>query len=183
MTTSRNSIWQEMIQLSPLCSGSLHEQYLPCGKAACRCHDIVAWLHGPFLWIGDHGKQVNRTLRPGPIWKVKEASNYHRFQGFSPIFSSRRKSFPQNNRGEGKTEIRETLNISWNLRLEPLSLRGRLMPAQGGTVSRFGPTGCGGGFVAALGKWVRGAVGDLSVADTVTGSGVRSKNFKLFAAQ
>ena len=39
MTMSRNSIWQEMIQLSPLCSGSLHEQYLPCGKPSCRCHD------------------------------------------------------------------------------------------------------------------------------------------------
>ncbi len=85
MTTSRNSIWQEMIQLSPLCSGSLHEQYLSCGKPACRCHDKKSpQLHGPYyLWVRHiSGRQVNRTLRPGPdLERVKEGiENYHRFQ-------------------------------------------------------------------------------------------------------
>jgi hypothetical protein len=84
---SRNSIWQEMIQLSPLCSGSLHEQYLPCGKPACRCHNSESpKLHGPYyLWVRRiGGKQVNRTLRPGPdLEKVKVGiENYHRLQAF-----------------------------------------------------------------------------------------------------
>jgi hypothetical protein len=76
MNTDRARVFEELIQLSPLCSGSLHQQYLKCGKANCRCHDKEApQPHGPyFLWerrIG--GKQVNRTLRPGPkLEKVKE---------------------------------------------------------------------------------------------------------------
>jgi hypothetical protein len=85
MITSRSTLWQEMIQLSPLCSGSLHEQYLPCGKANCRCHDRKSpQLHGPYyLWIRRiGGRQVNRTLRPGPdLERVKVGiANYHRLQ-------------------------------------------------------------------------------------------------------
>jgi hypothetical protein len=34
MAMSGNNIWQEMIQLSPLCSGSLHEQFLRMGNHA-----------------------------------------------------------------------------------------------------------------------------------------------------
>jgi len=85
MTPSRARLWQRMIELSPLCSGSLHEQYLHCGKLACRCHDAQKpQLHGPYyLWerrIG--GKQVNRTLRPGPdLERVREGiANYRQFQ-------------------------------------------------------------------------------------------------------
>ena len=85
MTPARARLWQRMIELSPLCSGSLHEQYLRCGKPACRCHDASnPRLHGPYyLWerrIG--GKQVNRTLRPGPeLERVKAAiANYRQFQ-------------------------------------------------------------------------------------------------------
>ena len=69
MKSSRASLWKEMIELSPLCSGSIHEQYLPCGKVNCRCHDPGSpQLHGPYyLWIRRiGGRQVNRTLRPGP---------------------------------------------------------------------------------------------------------------------
>ena len=85
MTPSRARLWQEMIELSPLCSGSLHEQYLRCGKAACRCHASEhAQGHGPYyLWIRrSGGKQVNRTLRPGPeLERVKTGiANYHQFQ-------------------------------------------------------------------------------------------------------
>jgi len=85
MTMTRNNVWQEMIQLSPLCSGSLHEQYLTCGKPTCRCHDRESpQLHGPYyLWIRRiGGKQVNRTLRPGPdVERVKAGiENYHRLQ-------------------------------------------------------------------------------------------------------
>jgi hypothetical protein len=85
MTPSRARLWQKMIELSPLCSGSLHEQYLRCGKPACRCHAAgKPQLHGPYyLWerrIG--GKQVNRTLRPGPeLERVKGGiANYRQFQ-------------------------------------------------------------------------------------------------------
>ncbi len=85
MTMSRSSIWQEMIQLSPICSGSLHKQYLPCGKPTCSCHDSkTPQLHGPYyLWIRRiGGRQVNRTLRPGPdLERVKAGiENYHRLQ-------------------------------------------------------------------------------------------------------
>jgi hypothetical protein len=82
---SRSFLWQEIIELSPLCSGSLHEQYLPCGKASCRCHDRKSpQLHGPYyLWIRRiGGRQVNRTLRPGAdLERVKVGiQNYRRFQ-------------------------------------------------------------------------------------------------------
>ena len=85
METSRAALWQEMMQLSPLCSGSLHEQYLRCGKPTCRCHDRQApQPHGPYyLWIRRMaGRQVNRTLRSGPeLEKVKQGiENYRRFQ-------------------------------------------------------------------------------------------------------
>jgi hypothetical protein len=76
MDSDRAKIFEELIQLSPLCSGSLHQQYLKCGKANCRCHDKRApQPHGPyFLWTRRiDGKQVNRTLRPGlKLERVKE---------------------------------------------------------------------------------------------------------------
>lgn len=85
MKSARTILWKEMMELSPLCSGSLHEQYLPCGKSNCRCHDPKSpRLHGPYyLWVRRvHGRQVNRTLRPGPdLEKVKIGiQNYHKFQ-------------------------------------------------------------------------------------------------------
>jgi len=85
MTTSRANRWQRLMELSPLCSGSLHEQYLTCGKAECRCHDRRdAQRHGPYyLWIRRiGGKQVNRTLRPGPdLERVRQGiANYQKLQ-------------------------------------------------------------------------------------------------------
>lgn len=85
MNTTRARLWQKMIELSPLCSGSVHEQYLHCGKPKCRCHDKTdPKLHGPYyLWERRiSGKQVNRTLRPGPdLERVKEGiSNYRKLQ-------------------------------------------------------------------------------------------------------
>jgi hypothetical protein len=91
MNPSRSAIWQEMIELSPLCSGSLHEQYLTCGKGSCRCHDAKSsQRHGPYyLWIRHvGGRQVNRTLRPGPeLERVKVGiQNYRKFQAlFSQV--------------------------------------------------------------------------------------------------
>ena len=98
MTMSRSSIWQVMIQLSPLCSGSLHEQYLRCGKPSCRCHDSKSpQLHGPYyLWVRHiGGRQVNRTLRPGPdVERVKAGiQNYHRLQA---LFSNLLKQEEEN---------------------------------------------------------------------------------------
>jgi uncharacterized protein DUF6788 len=85
MTSSQASILEELMRLAPLCSGSLHEQYLTCGKPNCACHDKDdPQLHGPYIiWarrIG--GKQVNRTFRAGPeVEKIKEGiANYHRMQ-------------------------------------------------------------------------------------------------------
>ncbi len=85
METSRAQLWQELMKLSPVCSGSLHEQYLPCGKANCRCHDPKRpQRHGPYyLWERRiEGKRVNRTLRPGPeLERVRQGiANYHRMQ-------------------------------------------------------------------------------------------------------
>ena len=85
MRTSRARIWQQLMGLSPLCSGSLHEQYLTCGKSSCRCHDgKQPKRHGPYyLWVRHlEGKQVNRTLRPGPqLERVREGiANYRKLQ-------------------------------------------------------------------------------------------------------
>lgn len=85
MTGRRAAVFQEMAQLSPVCSGSLHEQYLTCGKPECRCHDRrKPQRHGPYyLWVRRiGGKQVNRTLRPGPeLDRVREGiANYQRVQ-------------------------------------------------------------------------------------------------------
>jgi hypothetical protein len=107
MTMSRSSIWQEMIQLSPLCSGSLHEQFLPCGKPTCRCHDRKSpRLHGPYyLWVRRiGGRQVNRTLRPGPdLEKVKAGiANYHRLQGlFSDLLKQEEEQVLSSERAAG----------------------------------------------------------------------------------
>ena len=85
MTGTRASVLQQMAQLTPMCSGSLHEQFLTSGKPACRCHDHKQpQKHGPYyLWIRRiGGKQVNRTLRPGPeLERVRQGiANYQRAQ-------------------------------------------------------------------------------------------------------
>ncbi len=85
MQSTRARIWEQLMQLSPLCSGSLHEQYLPCGKANCRCHDAQRpQLHGPYyLWQRRiEGQRVHRTLRPGPeLERVREGiANYQKAQ-------------------------------------------------------------------------------------------------------
>jgi hypothetical protein len=85
MATSRARFWQQLMSLSPLCSGSLHEQYLKCGKASCRCHDRKEpQPHGPYYLWRRHlgGKQVNRTLRPGAeLERVRAGiANYHKLQ-------------------------------------------------------------------------------------------------------
>jgi hypothetical protein len=85
MTPSRATRWQQLMELSPLCSGSVHEQYLTCGKSECRCHDRKdPQRHGPYyLWIRRlGGKQVNRTLRPGPdLERVRQGiANYQKWQ-------------------------------------------------------------------------------------------------------
>lgn len=85
--SSKALLWQKLMALSPLCTGSLHEQYLRCGKANCRCHDPQnPQLHGPYyLWIRrNNGKQVNRTLRPGPALEhIRQGiANYQLFQQY-----------------------------------------------------------------------------------------------------
>jgi len=85
MVMKRNNIIEELIKLGPLCSGTFYEQYIPCGKKNCRCHDEEdPKLHGPYyVWVRRiNGRQVNRTLLPGPdLDKVKEGmENYYRFQ-------------------------------------------------------------------------------------------------------
>jgi hypothetical protein len=85
METKRSNILEEIIQMRPLCSGTLHMQYIPCGKKNCRCHDSEnPKLHGPYyVWVRRiAGKQVNRTLRLGPeLEKVKAGiENYNRLQ-------------------------------------------------------------------------------------------------------
>ena len=118
MTSSRARLVQQMIELSPLCSGSLHEQYLRCGKPKCRCHDAKEpQLHGPYyLWIRRiGGKQVNRTLRPGPdLNRVKEGiSNYRRFQElFSQLLHQEEDGVLSSDRAveaEGKKNFRRRL--------------------------------------------------------------------------
>jgi len=85
MEMNRVNILEKLIELTPLCSGKLYEQYIPCGKKNCRCHDKEnPRPHGPYyVWVRHvDGKQVNRTLRPGPdVERVKGGiENYHRFQ-------------------------------------------------------------------------------------------------------
>lgn len=85
MEMKRSSILEEMIKLTPLCSGTLHERYTSCGKQNCRCKDKDdPKLHGPYyVWVRViNGKHVNRTLSPGSdLDRVKEGiENYRRFQ-------------------------------------------------------------------------------------------------------
>jgi hypothetical protein len=85
METRRSSILEEIIKLTPLCSGTLYEQRIPCGKKNCRCHDKESpILHGPYyVWVRRiDGRQVNRTLCPGlDLERIKAGiENYNRFQ-------------------------------------------------------------------------------------------------------
>lgn len=85
MEMKRSNILEEMIKLTPLCSGNLYERYTPCGKSNCRCHDKEnPRLHGPYyVWARViNGKQVTRTLRSGPdLEKIKEGiENDRHFQ-------------------------------------------------------------------------------------------------------
>ena len=116
MDSSRSALWREMIELSPLCSGSLHEQYLPCGKQNCRCHDPKnPQPHGPYyLWVRRlGGRQVNRTLRPGPeLERVRQGiANYQRFQNlFSRVLEQEERQVLSSERAmsaEGKKNFRK----------------------------------------------------------------------------
>jgi hypothetical protein len=119
MTSRRAQLWQQMMELSPLCSGSLHEQYLPCGKPSCRCHDPKQpEPHGPYyLWIRRlEGKQVNRTLRPGPeLERVRQGiANYQKLQQlFSQLLQGEERQVLTGDRGavsgEGKKNFRRRL--------------------------------------------------------------------------
>ncbi len=85
--SSKALLWQKIMALDPICTGSLHEQYLPCGKPNCRCKDSQnPQRHGPYyLWIRHRdGKQVNRTLKPGPgLERVRQGiANYQLFQRY-----------------------------------------------------------------------------------------------------
>jgi hypothetical protein len=85
MEMNRSNIIEEMIKLTPLCSGTLHERHITCGKKNCRCQDKDnPKLHGPYYaWNRIiNGKQVSRTLRPGSeLERVKEGiENGRRFQ-------------------------------------------------------------------------------------------------------
>ena len=85
MEMGRSKIFEEMIKLGPLCSGTLHERYITCGKENCRCQESEnPKRHGPYYeWVRRiEGKQVGRMLRPGPeLEKVKAGiENYNRLQ-------------------------------------------------------------------------------------------------------
>ena len=85
MDARRSNIFEELIKLGPLCSGTLSERYIACGKKNCRCQNSEnAQLHGPYYtWVRYiDGKQVNRTLSPGPELEMIKAgiANYGRFQ-------------------------------------------------------------------------------------------------------
>jgi len=85
METRRSMIIGELIKLGPLCSGTLYERYISCGKQNCQCHNSEnAIRHGPYYeWVRRiNGKQIGRMLRPGPdLDKVKAGiANYERFQ-------------------------------------------------------------------------------------------------------
>lgn len=108
MTQSRAALWQQMIALSPLCSGSLHQQYLRCGKKGCRCRDPKSpQPHGPYyLWIRRiGGRQVNRTLRPGPeLERVREGiGNYRKIQAlFAQVMEQEEDQVLSPERGVGE---------------------------------------------------------------------------------
>lgn len=53
--SSKALLWQKMMVLSPLCSGSIHEQYVPCGKTHRRCKDSQHPNTGRQTTIGWHG--------------------------------------------------------------------------------------------------------------------------------
>ena len=85
MKSSHAKIWKDIIEMSPICSGTLHEEYLPCGKKNCVCHHPTEPKpHGPYYsWrrrVG--GRQVVRMLRPGPdVEKIQLGiQNYRRMQ-------------------------------------------------------------------------------------------------------
>ena len=85
MSKTYSSLLKELIELSPLCSGFLHERYLSCGKQSCRCHDVESpKLHGPFyIWSRRiNSRLINRSLQVGAeLERVKEGiANYKRFK-------------------------------------------------------------------------------------------------------
>ena len=187
MKASRSTLWQEMIELSPLCSGSLHEQYLACGKPTCRCHDSKSpKLHGPyFLWIRRiNGRQVNRTLRPGPdVDRVRAGiRNYRRFQAlFSQILGQEEEGVLSSERAvaaEGKKTPRRDSGEYEGFSGEPafgifIRRRDHRCGRRGGTVPRRRPTGSGGSFGATVGKCrFEGTRGMPEVRHGVTGFGI-----------
>ena len=66
-----------------LCSGTLLERMMKCGKASCRCQQDPAARHGPYYEWGhmQGGKLVHRYVSPEQAELLRQAiANYRRVQ-------------------------------------------------------------------------------------------------------
>ncbi len=66
-----------------LCSGTLQERMMKCGKLSCRCQQDPAARHGPYYEWGhmNDGKLVHRYVSPEQAQVLRQAiANYRKVQ-------------------------------------------------------------------------------------------------------
>lgn len=62
-----------------VCSGTLIERWMTCGKPNCRCATDPNARHGPYHQWGrmDGGKLVHKYIGPGDVEELRKAISNH----------------------------------------------------------------------------------------------------------
>jgi hypothetical protein len=78
-------VQKQLLELGPLHSGSISEQYNVCGTPGCRCKDPKnPHKHGPYYQLSYtwQGKSSTRFLRPEQVEEMhQKVANYKRTEG------------------------------------------------------------------------------------------------------
>lgn len=63
-----------LLQVGPVCDGSLSKVFQQCGKSSCRCHKGERYRHGPYyLWTRKvDGKTVTRKVSAADAGQCRE---------------------------------------------------------------------------------------------------------------
>lgn len=81
--TRISSARNDLAAMEYLCSGTLLERMMKCGKASCRCQKNPAARHGPYYEWGhmQDGKLVHRYVSPEQAELLQRAiANHHSVQ-------------------------------------------------------------------------------------------------------
>jgi len=78
--TKLRTIRSKIASMGFVCSGTLAERWITCGKPNCRCATNSAARHGPYYQWGrmEEGLLVQKTISPDEVEDLRKAISNHR---------------------------------------------------------------------------------------------------------